>query len=116
MDGSSYLWPAALSAAVAFMAWLGSRAVKRVDQHEQDIEQLKREAITRPELKADLAEYSKSIVDAIHRVQDDVEKGNRDVITRIGAVDAKADRANTRLDQLKDEEISRLRFERDHVA
>lgn len=107
MDEPSYWWQTAISVVLGLAIWIGNRAVKRVDDHHAEIEKLKRDSIT----KADLKEQSQTLLDAIDR-------GNKDVITRIGAVDAKAERANTRLDVLKDEELAKLRAlaERGHPA
>ena len=94
---------------LASFGWLGRRAVERVDELESKVDALERTAITKSELKEAFEEHSKTIIGAINRVADDVEKGHRDVIARIGAVDLKAERANQRLDTLKDEELARLR-------
>ncbi len=109
MDEPNYLWQTGVGIVLAAFGWLGKRAVERVDDLEEKVDALERTAITKVELKEAFEEHSKTIVQAISRVADDVERGNRDVITRIGAVDLKAERANQRLDTLKDEELARLR-------
>jgi len=109
MDEPNYLWQTGVGIVLAAFGWLGKRAVERVDELESRLDGLERTSITKGELKETLDEHSKTIIGAINRVADDVEKGHRDVITRIGAVDLKAERANQRLDALKDEELARLR-------
>jgi dipeptidase len=98
MDEPTYWWQTTITAALGMMGWLGSRAVKRIDDLQIEVETLKRTAITKVDLKDDLGEHTKTIIDAVNRVSEEVRQ-----------VDAKAERANQRLDHLRDEELARLR-------
>lgn len=109
MDEPNYWWQTGVAVVLAAFGWLGNRAVKRVDDLESKVDTLERTSITKAELKDSLSEHSETIIQAITRVAEDVEKGHRDAISRIGVVDAKADKANSRVDAMREEELARLR-------
>lgn len=116
MDEPDFWFELGVGSVLAMFGWLGKRAVARVDQLETEIENLSRAAITKAELRDELDSNSKTIVEAIQRVARDVEIGQRDVIARIGVVDAKAEKVQARLDAIKDEEIQRLRLQAERHA
>jgi hypothetical protein len=106
-------WPEVIGAGVAvvgLVATIVKAIVKphtdKIANHDERLHSLEKDTAT----KGDLTEHSRTIIKAI-------ADGNSDIITRIGAVDRKADEAHKRINEQQQDELNRLRAEaRGHGA
>lgn len=105
-------WPEIIGTSIAVLT-LVATVVKaivkphtdKIADHDDRLHSLEKDTAT----KTDLSEHSRTIIKAI-------ADGNSDIITRIGAVDRKADEAHKRINDQQQDELNRLRAAaRDHA-
>lgn len=61
MEEPSYWWQTAITAALGAMAWLGNRAVAKVDGHEQRIKELEENHVSESDLESTITRFEGSM-------------------------------------------------------